>query len=86
MSIILATVIELHSCYGTIFPLERHPGQERQGGCREAEGSSALAEECKRENKAEENKNNERSGKETEGQRKSIPCLEERPTPKVQLC
>ncbi len=53
---------------------------------RESEPASTPAEECKRENKAEEKKNKEQSGRETEGERKSIPCLQERPTPKVQLC
>lgn len=52
----------------------------------ERERVSTLAEECKRENKAEEKKNKEQSKRETEGERKSIPCLEEKPTPKVQLC
>lgn len=55
-------------------------GREGKRGARER----APAEECKRENKAGEKKN--RSRRETEGERKSIPCLEERPTPKVQLC
>ena len=59
---------------------------ERERERAERERASAPAEECKRENKAEEKKNKEQSGRETEGERKSIPCLEERPTPKVQLC
>lgn len=46
-----------------------------------------LAEECRRENKAEKkNKEQSKRESETERVRKSIPCLEERPTPKVQLC
>lgn len=49
---------------------------------RRAESERAPAQECKRENEAEEKKNKEQSKRE----RKSIPCLEERPTPKVQLC
>lgn len=53
---------------------------------RENEQVSTPAEECKRKNKAVEKKNKEQSGRETEGKGKSIPCLEERPTPKVQLC
>lgn len=47
---------------------------------------SAPTKECRRENKAEEKKNKEQSGKDIKAERKSIPCIEERPTPKVQLC
>lgn len=53
---------------------------------RRAASEHAPAEECKRENEAEEKKNKERSERERERERKSIPCLEERSTPKVQLC
>lgn len=69
---------------------EKVMGEGRGDGAGERRASkraSTPAEECKRENKAEEKKNKERSRRETEGgERKSIPCLEERPTPKVQLC
>ncbi|CAJ1060804.1 Hypothetical predicted protein, partial [Xyrichtys novacula] len=54
----------------------------RERKARESVPANALAEECKRENKAEEKKNKEQSGRETQAERKSIPCLEERPTPK----
>lgn len=51
---------------------------------RRKESEQALAEECKRENKAEEKKN--KAERDREKERKSIPFLEDRLTPKVQLC
>lgn len=54
----------------------------------ERERERVLPEECRREkSKAEEKrKYKERSTKEAHTGRKSILCLEERSTPKVQLC
>lgn len=90
ISITLVTATELHF-FATVFPpLDHHPGQEIYR--KEWKISwSALAEECKKKKGNIKLSWSETEGKAGKRQReknkiKSISCLEERPTPKVQLC